>query len=51
MWVSSLAANMGEREHNTWEMMANANPENTQNMQNALLVYYNFIAIHYDKYE
>lgn len=27
MWVSSLAANMGKREHNTWDIIANAKPE------------------------
>lgn len=27
MCVSSLAANMGKREHSTWDIMANAKPE------------------------
>ena len=26
MWVSSLAANMGTREHSRWDTMANAKP-------------------------
>lgn len=27
MWVSSLAANMGKREHSTWDITAKAKPE------------------------